>query len=164
MLRFVTFFAAVAVSSFAQDGAIPSAVLEASRNSKEVKDEAAESTGLGRVLSGPSYERPTGKCQPGYGGVWGCACEGDEEAFGVLNQQGYVQAVVCTPYCDDTRVRRTLRQGALVGSDDESCPAPKHGKAECISGLCFIAAGKGCPPGMRGTSVKGLGDVCMYFY
>ncbi|KAF4692954.1 hypothetical protein FOZ60_012185 [Perkinsus olseni] len=46
----------------------------------------------------------------------------------------------------------------------ESCPAPHHGRAECLSGLCFIALEGGCPPGMKGAAVQGLGKVCMYFY
>ncbi|KAF4725980.1 hypothetical protein FOZ63_009514 [Perkinsus olseni] len=133
------------------------------RKPRELRDEVVNST-----EAGPPYERPTGDCKPAYGGVWGCACTGDEEAFGVLNKQGYLEAVVCAPYCDDSRVRGTLRQStkrALGGSSvPESCPAPHHGRAECLSGLCFIALEGGCPPGMKGAAVQGLGKVCMYFY
>ncbi|KAF4710308.1 hypothetical protein FOZ63_033368, partial [Perkinsus olseni] len=68
------------------------------RKPRELRDQVVNST-----EAGPPYERPTGDCKPAYGGVWGCACTGDEEAFGVLNKQGYLEAVVCAPYCDDRR-------------------------------------------------------------
>ncbi|KAF4758214.1 hypothetical protein FOZ63_025283, partial [Perkinsus olseni] len=29
-------------------------------------------------------------------------------------------------------------------------------RAECLSGLCFIALEGGCPPGMKGAAVQGL--------